>query len=41
MWYVIGMICLALIAGIRLVRIDAAAPPRHHQVRDLVYGVTG
>jgi hypothetical protein len=24
--------------GIRLVRVDAAAPPRHHQVRDLVYG---
>lgn len=29
------------IAGIRLVRIDAAAPPRHHQVRELVYGVAG
>lgn len=29
------------IAGIRLVRIDAAAPPRHHQVRELVYGATG
>lgn len=28
-------------AGIRLVRIDAAAPPRHHQVRDLVYGAAG
>ena len=28
-------------AGIRLVRIDAAAPPRHHQVRELVYGVAG
>jgi len=25
-------------AGIRFVRIDAAAPPRHHQVRALVYG---
>ncbi|MBI4189819.1 MAG: DUF2726 domain-containing protein [Betaproteobacteria bacterium] len=25
-------------AGIRLVRIDAAAPPRHHEVRALVYG---
>jgi len=25
-------------AGIRLLRIDAAAPPRHQQVRDLVYG---
>lgn len=27
------------IAGIRLVRIDAAALPRHHQVRELVYDV--
>jgi hypothetical protein len=25
-------------AGVRLVRIDAAAPPRHQQVRALVYG---
>jgi Protein of unknown function (DUF2726) len=25
-------------AGIRLVRINPAAPPRHHQVRGLVYG---
>jgi uncharacterized protein DUF2726 len=25
-------------AGIRLVRVDAAALPRHHQVRELVYG---
>ena len=28
-------------AGIRLVRIDPAAPPRHQQVRDLVYGAAG
>ena len=28
-------------AGIRLVHVDAAAPPRHHQVRGLVYGVAG
>ena len=27
-------------AGIRLVRIDPATPPKHHQVRDLVYGST-
>ena len=27
-------------AGIRLVKIDAAALPRHQQVRDLVYGTT-
>lgn len=26
------------IAGIRLVRVDPAAPPRHQQVRELVYG---
>jgi hypothetical protein len=25
-------------AGIRLVRINPAAPPRHHEVRVLVYG---
>jgi hypothetical protein len=28
-------------AGIRLVRIDPAAAPRHHQVRELVYGEGG
>lgn len=28
-------------AGIRLVRIDPATPPRHHQVRDLVYAKNG
>lgn len=28
-------------AGIRLVRIDPATPPRHHQVRNLVYDVAG
>lgn len=28
-------------AGIRLVRIDPAAPPRHHEVRALVYGGAG
>ena len=27
-------------AGIRLVKVDAAALPRHQQVRDLVYGAT-
>lgn len=32
--------CLAT-AGIRVVRIDPAAPPRHHQVRDLIYGARG
>ncbi len=26
------------IAGVRLVRVDAAAPPRHQQVRELIYG---
>jgi hypothetical protein len=25
-------------AGVRVVRVDPAAPPRHHQVRALVYG---
>ena len=28
-------------AGIGLVRIDPATPPRHHQVRDLIYGTSG
>ena len=28
-------------AGIRMVRIDPAAAPRHHQVRELVYGEGG
>ena len=28
-------------AGIRMVRIDPAAAPRHHQVRELVYGAGG
>ncbi len=28
-------------AGIRMVRIDPAAPPRHHQVRELIYGEGG
>lgn len=28
-------------AGIRLIRIDPAAPPMHHHVRDLVYGTGG
>jgi hypothetical protein len=31
--------CLQTV-GIRLVHIDPALPPRHHQVRDLVYGTT-
>ena len=28
-------------AGIRFLRVDPALPPRHQQVRELIYGVTG